>query len=339
MLHRKISVFTGIILLLTAAVCMQGCTKSTESDELVGNWVRRGDFDGVGRSEAVATVLDNKVYAGLGFDGTSRLNDFWEYDATNDAWRKKKDFPGTPRNAAVAFSAAGKVYVGLGYDGVNKLKDFWEYDPAADSWKQVADFGGLAKYGATAFTLKDKGYVVAGYDGNASKEMWQYDPVEDAWNLKNGPGSKRYDAVAFVINDKAYLATGTNNGTYNNDFWMYDPDTDIWTEKRKISNVNSDESYDDDYNIVRSGAVAFTMNGKGYVVTGINGSYSSTTWEYDPATDLWADKTNFQGTSREGAIGFSVNGRGFVALGRSSSLRFDDVREFQPTVEEDDNDD
>jgi N-acetylneuraminic acid mutarotase len=238
----------------------------------------------------------------------------------------------------VAFSAAGKVYVGLGYDGVNKLKDFWEYTPSTDTWKQVADFGGLAKYGATAFTINNKGYVVAGFDGNPSKELWQYSPETDTWILKNGPGSKRYDAVVFVIDNKAYLATGTNNGSYNNDFWVYDADADQWTEKRKISNV-SDESYDDKYAITRSGAVAFTLNGKGYISTGINSGYTATTWEYDPSTDLWSEKTNFQGTTREGAIGFAVNGRGFIALGRSSTLRFDDVREFLPAVEEDDNDD
>ena len=338
MLQRKFARILGLILVSAASLFWQGCSKSTTSTDKVGDWVRRGDFDGVGRSEAIAAVLDTKVYAGLGFDGTNRLNDFWEYDATADAWRRKKDFPGTPRNAAVAFSAAGKVYVGLGYDGVNKLKDFWEYTPSTDTWKQVADFGGLAKYGATAFTLNDKGYVVAGYDGNPSKEMWQYDPLTNIWALKNGPGSKRYDAAVFVIDNKAYLATGTNNGTYNNDFWVYDPSTEVWTEKRKISNV-SDESYDDSYVITRSAAVAFTLNGKGYITTGLNSGYVATTWEYDPSTDLWTQKTDFQGTTREGAIGFAVNGRGFVALGRSSTLRFDDVREFLPSATSDTNND
>jgi hypothetical protein len=119
---------------------------------------------------------------------------------------------------------------------------------------------------------------------------------------------------------------------------MYDATTDTWTEKRKITN-SSDESYDDDYNIVRSAAVAFVIEGKAYLSTGQNSGYSTTTWEYDPTTDLWDEKTAFSGTTREGAIGFSVNNRGYVALGRSSSLRLDDVREFQPSIETDDNDD
>ncbi|MEP7256840.1 MAG: hypothetical protein ABI687_00585, partial [Flavitalea sp.] len=98
--------------------------------DTVGNWIRRGDFDGVGRSEAVAVVLDTKVYAGLGFDGTSRLTDFWEYDVATDAWRRKKDFPGIARNAAVAFSAGGKVYVYPSTGGV----------PAASETRNEAAF-------------------------------------------------------------------------------------------------------------------------------------------------------------------------------------------------------
>jgi N-acetylneuraminic acid mutarotase len=333
-------------LLLKGLICaisfaaLQSCEKTTSTsttDE--GNWIRRGDFDGTARSEPTATTLNGRVYAGLGFDGTNRLNDFWQYEPSNDQWRRKKDFPGTPRNSAVSFAANNKVYVGLGYDGINKLKDFWEYDPDADTWKQIADFGGTARYGASGFTLKDKGYVVGGYDGNPSKELWQYDPLNNTWILKSGPGSKRYDATTFVIGNHAYLVTGINNGSYINDFWMYDPDADTWSEKRKISNVNSDESYDDDYNIVRSSASSFVINGKAYVTIGINGGYTSSTWEYDPTDDTWTQKTNFQGTGREGAIGLTVGDRGFIALGRSSSLRFDDVREFLPFDDSDTNDD
>jgi N-acetylneuraminic acid mutarotase len=336
MTYRRI---TTVAFLAFSCFLIQSCTKSSTTTTKVGNWVRRGDFDGVARGEAVSAVLNNKLYAGLGFDGTNRLSDFWEYDGAADLWRRKKDFPGTPRNAAVAFSAGGKVYVGLGYDGVNKLNDFWQYDPVADSWTQVANFGGSARYGATAFTLNDKGYVVAGFDGNPSKEMWMYDPGTNTWTIKTGPGSKRYDAVAFVINNIAYLVTGTNNGTYNNDFWAYDPASDAWTEKRKITNSSTD-NYDDLYTtIIRSAAAAFVIDGKGYLAVGQNGGYLTNVWEYDPVADTWLEKTSFQGTTREGAIGFSLNNRGYVGLGRSSAIRLDDVREFQPTVAENDNDD
>jgi len=151
-------------------------------------------------------------------------------------------------------------------------------------------------------------------------------------------GSKRVDAVTFVIGQKAYLALGTNNGQNVSDFWAFDEATESWTQLRKTSNV-SDDSFDDDYaTILRYKAVAFTIAGKGYVTTGITSGYNSITWEYTPETDLWEQKTDFEGTARESAVAFSIGNRGFVGLGRSSSLRFDDVREFFPAAEEDSDD-
>lgn len=335
----KFGIWKWSLLILTSAAAMSACTKDTsEDDELVGNWKKISDFEGVARGEAISTVLNDKVYAGLGFDGTNRLTDFWVYDADLDFWKRKADFPGTPRNSAVSFAANNKVYVGLGYDGVNRLKDFWEYNPDTDSWKQVADFGGSARYGARAFAIADKGYVVAGFDGNNLKDFWMYDPTSNTWTQQVSPGgSKRIDPVVFVIDNKAYLACGSNNGINVDDCWMYDPSTGKWTEKRRMANI-SDEEYDDDYNIVRYQAVAFVVNNKAYVTTGINTTYLNTTWEYDASTDVWTQKTAFEGTAREGAIAFSVKGKGIVGLGRSTTLRFDDMRQFLPTEEANEDD-
>ena len=137
-------------------------------------------------------------------------------------------------------------------------------------------------------------------------------------------------AVAFVHNNKGYICTGTDNGTAVNDLWAYDPSTAAWTELRKISNISTD-SYDDNYtDIVRSNAVAFTIGDKAYITTGENGSLLSTTWEYDFANDVWASKTAFEGAARTGAVAFSVNNGGYVTTGRSSTIPFDDLREFFP---------
>lgn len=317
------------------SIVSSGCAKNSSSTTTtVGNWVRTSDFEGVGRSEAVVAVCSNgKAYLGLGFDGVNRLTDFWEYDPTNDFYLQKKSFPGTPRNSAISFSLNGKVYVGTGFDGVNYLKDFWVYDPATDEWSQLSDFPGSARYGATSFAISDKGYLTSGYDGNYLKDFWQYDPAGDHWTQKISPGGfKRNEAVAFVIDNKAYLCTGVNNGQYVNDMWMYDPSTEKWTEKRKLTNVDAG-SFDDKYTtIVRTNAVAFTLNGKAYLTTGLASGYLNNTWEYDPANDQWTERTAFEGSQREGAISFTIDNKAFVGLGKSSNLRFDDMRSFDPTA-------
>jgi N-acetylneuraminic acid mutarotase len=72
------------------------------------------------------------------------------------------------------------------------------------------------------------------------------------------------------------------------------------------------------------------MGNFAYLTTGENGSITSTTWQYDPANDQWAQKTAFEGSSRTGAVAFSLADRGFVITGRSGSLVFDNGFEFHP---------
>lgn len=337
--------YFSVLILLTGSTCVlfiSGCEKSTTtSDDLILNWKKSSEFEGVSRTEAVSFTIGNKVYVGGGYDGNDRLIDFWEFDQVTGTWFQKADFPGTPRNSAVTFTIGGKGYIGTGYDeNDNKLKDFWEYDPATNMWTQKADFAGTARYNAVGFSIEEKGYLATGYDGNYLKDLWEYDPINNSWTQKASMGgSKRSEAVVFVHNKLAYILTGSNNGSYLNDFWVYDPATNTWSEKRKISNV-SDDDYDDDYgdNIRRGQAVIFVMSNKAYLTCGYRGGVIGTTWEYDISNDTWKEKTAFEGPSREGAVGFSIDNRGYIVTGNNSSYRFDDLWEFFPDSEQEDSD-
>lgn len=340
--------FVFPFLLLAIMVMSPGCEKETDDDEdLVGNWKRRPEFEGVGRTEAVLFTIGNKVYVGGGYDGDEKRQDFWVFDQTTGNWSPIASFPGTPRNSAVAFSINGKGYIGTGIDENDiKLKDFWEYDPGNNAWTQKADFGGTARYNAVGFGIGAKGYICTGYDGSYMRDLWEYTPGINAsdsgtWTQKTSlTGSKRTEAVVFVYNNLAYVVTGFNNGTYLNDFWVYNPATDEWTEKRKISSVNDDEDYDDDYgdNIRRSNAIAFVMSDKAYLACGSRNGVISTAWEYNMATDTWQQKTPFEGSGRQGALAFTLQNRGYLVTGSNSSYYFDDLWEFFPNAEQDDND-
>lgn len=341
--------FPFLLLILSATFLLPSCEKDTgdDDDDVVGNWARRSEFEGVGRTEAVSFTIGGKIYVGGGFDGSDRLQDFWSFDETTSTWLAIAPFPGTPRNSAVAFSINGKGYVGTGIDENNtRLKDFWEYDPSSNTWTQRADFGGTGRYNAVGFSIGNRGYISTGYDGNYLKDLWEYTPGASsadpgAWAQKASlTGSKRSEAVVFVHNNLAYVFSGVNNGTYPNDLWVYDPAANSWTEKRKISTVNDEEEYDDEYgeNIRRSNAMIFLMNEKAYLTSGYNSGTINTTYEYNIVSDTWIRKTPFEGAIRQGGIGFSVNNRGFVVTGNSSSDEFDDLWEFFPDVEQNDND-
>ena len=333
---------SNLLVLLISLTCLFSCSKSSSSSSdgtTVGNWVTRSEFDGKVRTEAVAFTIGGFAYVGSGyFDTQTRLTDFWKYNPDLDAWAQVQDCPGVARNSAVAFAIGNNGYFGTGTDGVNYFKDWWQYDAGANAWTKKKDFAGTGRYDAVAFAIQGKGYVATGYDGSYLKDLWQYDPVADTFYKKvSMGGAKRAQAVAFVYNNKAYITTGQNNGSTSgvNDFWMYDPaqpDASAWTKLNYISNV-SDQSFDDNYAIVRANAVAIVMGDYAYVTTGQTaqtGGFLKDTWRYNFSTDRWDKRGPYKGVERGGAIGFSVKNRGYVGMGNSSTLRFDDLREFLP---------
>jgi hypothetical protein len=326
------------------------CKSNTIPYTQDGNWFTVSSFNGANRSEAVTFTIGNLAYLSGGWDGIKRYNDLWQFDPSgvNGNWFQLASMPtytdsgaGTARSSAIGFSIGQEGYVGTGYDGYNYLSDFWQYDVASNTWTQKASFGGGPRYEAVAFGIGNYGYVSTGYDGlNAQKDFWRYDPSKDVWTPQfSMGGEKRYSAVAWVYNNKGYIVTGVNSGSAVNDFWMFDPSLSpdsSWTELRHINNFST-ESYDDGYTtIVRWNAAAFTILGttsgdKAYVTTGENGALMTFTWEYAlDGTDLWKEKTPFEGVARTGAVGFTVQNRGYVGTGRSSSQPLDDIRQFFP---------
>lgn len=337
---RAFSIFQ-MVLFAFFIMLYTGCQKETTEDELLGNWSRGPEFEGVGRTEAVLFTIGERLFVGGGYDGDKRVNDFWEFKQNTNTWIRIKDFPGEPRNSAVAFAVNGKGYYGTGINENGKrLNDIWEYDPILNSWTKKTDFPGTARINAVSFSINNKGYLCAGYDGNFLKDLWEYDAMADKWEQKASiPGSKRSEAVAFVHENKAYIVTGINNGLYLNDFWMYDPKANVWTEKRKISDA-TDASFDDNYKneIRRSNAVIFVLRNKAYLTCGNRNGIIATTWEYDILNDIWKEKTGFEGSAREGALGFSLQNKGYILTGHNSSLHYDDVWEFFPDNKQNDDD-
>jgi N-acetylneuraminic acid mutarotase len=199
-------------------------------------------------------------------------------------------------------------------------------------------------------------FVLTGTDNyNYFNDIYRYSPTTNTWiALPAMPGSKRSGAITWMYQNKGYLVTGYTNGskwssgTQCYDFWTFtyksDIDTTMWNRLHDIFNTNA-ATFDDGYtNIIRVHGVGFIelatpIGDKGYVTLGsLNGSDVTFTWEYDFATDLWTEKTPYEGTARTGAVGFSLSSaagpqrRGFVATGlnQGSTAAFSDCEEFFP---------
>lgn len=138
------------------------------------------------------------------------------------------------------------------------------------------------------------------------------------------PGAARSESVSFVINNIAYAGTGRNpaalstNNVYG-DFYALDPSKSGsgWLAVTPMPAAAG----------VRYGAVAFTINNKGYVCGGYgfvtssaNSTYLSDVWEFDPATPTgtsvgsWKQVKSLP-TPLSGAVAGSLGNIGLVGCG------------------------
>src|SRR5664279_1926871 len=300
-----------------------------EYDPVSNIWSQKSDVPGGIRTDAVGFSISGKGYIVAGSEktggpsdilGYNYKTDFFEYDPAADAWTKKSDFPGGARSKAIGINIGNKVYVGLGQNSASTQNDFWCYDPATDAWNKKADFPGGARNGAAGFGLGGFGYVGTGstYLNNIGPErnnndFYQYDTATDSWSGNIGfPGVIRVNAVGFSIGNKGYIGTGDINQDIPNppfsrgpllDFYEFDPSGFVWTKKANLGGG------------VRSGAVGFSIGGKGYVGTGYDPAYKNDFWEYDTSTNAWSQKADLPALGRASAIGISIGNKGYIGGG------------------------
>jgi N-acetylneuraminic acid mutarotase len=143
----------------------------------------------------------------------------------------------------------------------------------------------------------------------------------------------RVGAISFSIGNKIYVGLGYNdnhgsstmpNVGFLSDFWEYNTLTDEWTERAPFAYGNSP----------RMNAVAFVVNGKGYVGFGQGNSnqFLNDLWEYDPQMDNWTQKSSCPGNGRHSAVSTNVGNSGYVGTGWGFNTYLNDWWKYTPST-------
>lgn len=294
------------------------------------SWVKKNDFGGGKREQAVAFSIGNFGYVSTGVDTAENvLKDLWQYNPDLDSWTQKADLPGVGRRCAFGFALNGKGYVGGGIDNDEaqagiRLADFYEYDPLTNIWLAKANYpagDGLGVYYATGFSADNKGYVCGGKVGPNSylSQLWEYKPLNNSWTQRsNFPGGVRYNLSSVVVGNVAYLGLGTNQDTYCKDWWSFNPGSNSW------------DQLTDFVGGYRGGASTFTIGTKAYVCLGTNGGLKDDLFMYNPATNNWYPRATYEGSERKQAISMTIGNHAYVGTGSGVSGKKGSMYEYIP---------
>jgi N-acetylneuraminic acid mutarotase len=266
-----------------------------------------------GRKGAVAFVIDEKAWVGLGVTDLINNNidsSFVYYTSSTNSWRQKySEFPIQLKDAIGFTLQVGtdqRGFVGFGKNeyGIEN-GDLYMYLQEADTagsrlaWIQVTINGQSpsARAGATVTVIENKAFICCGEDNGIYKnDLWMFDGVSQfpngTWQkLADFPGAARSNAVSFSLEytklsidyKVIYVGTGvSNSGLLLNDYWSYDLASQTWMEISLLGAPNI-------IAVPRESAVGFDINGSeqsnsGYICTGKigNSNVVNELFEYHP---------------------------------------------------------
>lgn len=212
-------------------------------------------------------------------------------------------------------------------------------DDLLGNWKQQAALNARGRGGSVCFTIDNKAYLVAGsgYYKNVEYylDTWQYDPDTRSWTqFDTVPASKgRCNGVGFAVNGKGYFGTGYGKeGILYKDFFEFDPSKPEGSQWTQTDSLPGEPIY---------GALGFSLNGLGYVGTGLTKALGTSNifYSYDPskpAGSKWSKVPNINPAKRYFGSVFIIDNRAYIFGGVNNGNRVEDFERFDPEYEKGD---
>lgn len=192
------------------------------------------------RVNAMAIVVGDKMYAGLGFRGrvysdNSLLRDWWEYDFQSKKWSQLADFPTKDVVAPIVWVDEGYIYTLYGSnEGPSGV--VYRYDIEDDRWEIYAETTEpWARYRALAGVVDGKLYCGGVSTFDSKQYWWRYDWRNNEWGeCERVPKLARFFASSVTIDDFIYVLGGRFwGGTETREHFyetiiFYDTKNDEW---------------------------------------------------------------------------------------------------------------
>ena len=284
-----------------------------EYDPATNAFTKKMDFDGTNKGSypygSLMQASNGKLYGMTKYGGSMGSYGYgygvlFEYNPATNTFTKKIDFDNTLKgsnpNGSLMQASNGKLYGMTRKGGSNDYGVIFEYDPVTNTFTKKTDFDGSNKgrypYGSLMQASNGKLYgMTYGGGTQGGGVLFEFDPASNTFTKKidfdgSNKGSNPFGSLTQVSNGKLYGMTregGTQGGGV---LFEYDPATNTFTKKTDFDGTNKGKN--------SRGSLMQASNGKLYGMTKYGGSNNyGVLFEYDPATNTFTKKTNFDGTN------------------------------------------
>jgi uncharacterized repeat protein (TIGR03803 family) len=305
-----------------------------EYDPTTSTFTKKLDFnltEGESPLGSLVQANNGKFYGLTSGGGATEEGTLFEFDPTTTTFIKKVDFIGAnglSPEGSVVLAGNGKMYGMTSDGGTNNAGVLFEYDPTTSAFTKKLDFNytttGGNPYGSLVLAGNGKLYGLTAYGGvNDKGVIFEYDAATNIYTKKIdfSSGSGGYQPQGDLMqatNGKLFGMTrfgGTNDLGV---IFEYDIATNTITKKIDFTGANGESP---------TGNLVQASNGKLYGMTERGGANTiGVLFEYDPTTNVYAKKIDFNGTvnggTPNGSLELSSNGKlyGFTTSGGANNF-------------------
>jgi len=196
-------------------------------DTLRGSWLAGADLL-VPRRNCASAMLDDRIFAMGGFDGTQILSHVEAYDPRMKSWMPLEPMT-TPRSSAAATTQGGSLWV-LGGTSGSRLRTAERYDTRMNRWEAVrADLIEVRSAGQASNCL-ERLYALGGTDQNQNvhSSLESFNPeAGGSWTFRKSMQEPRMDFGCCVLSD-SIMVGGGQHGEVLASTEFYRPELDDW---------------------------------------------------------------------------------------------------------------